>query len=196
MENVLLKGFENDVFDSQAVFRKILTAMANPGTIVKLDINLKCPCRLYCATGAILLTLLDFETLLWSDFKNLSEEITWTKFHTGAPFARSAKSALFALVSNPDNLNDISIFNKGTLKSPHDSTTLIIQVDSLNNEKKFCLSGPGIKSHAYLGMENIDKIIKNKAIDFNDNYPMGLDMIFVCRNRFAVIPRTTKVEVL
>ena len=58
------KGLHSEVFDSQKVFRQILNAMADPGTIMEIDIDLSCPENLHPASGAILLTILDFETRL------------------------------------------------------------------------------------------------------------------------------------
>ncbi len=63
----LMKGFDSEVFDSQAVFRHLLNAMAYPGTISGPGIPLACPERIHPCTGVLLLTLMDFETPFWTD---------------------------------------------------------------------------------------------------------------------------------
>ncbi len=68
----MLKGFDSEVFANQAVFRHLLMSMAYPGTIAELKLDLACPGRLSTAAGAVLLTLLDFETPLWTDLGELS----------------------------------------------------------------------------------------------------------------------------
>ena len=49
------KGFDSEVFDSQAVFRNLLLAMANPGTIAATGINMSCPGLIAPGAGALLL---------------------------------------------------------------------------------------------------------------------------------------------
>ena len=56
------KGFQSEIFDSQAIFRTVLDAMATPGKIMNLPIKIGPPKSLDPAAGAILMTLLDFET--------------------------------------------------------------------------------------------------------------------------------------
>ena len=58
-------AFADPVFESQAVFRRIMRAMAAPGTILVCGEALAPPAPLAPAAAAALLTLADFETPLW-----------------------------------------------------------------------------------------------------------------------------------
>ena len=192
----MLKGFASEVFDSQMVFRQILNAMANPGTIMDIGIALCSPESLHRASGAILLTLLDFETLLWSDLGNNSKAVKWIKFHTGTPYTNIKDKSLFALCTDYDNLEDPEFFNQGTIESPHQSTTLIIQTKGIDNRESIRLTGPGIKAQAFLRVQGVKELFLDQRAEIFKNYPLGIDMIFVCGSTFAAIPRTSRVEIL
>lgn len=192
----MLKGFASEVFDSQMVFRQVLNAMANPGTIMDIGIDLCTPGIIHPASGAILLSLLDFETPLWSDLGNNSKDIQWINFHTGTPYTYIKDKSLFALCSDCDNLEDPEFFNQGTIESPHQSTTLIIQTKGIDNRESIRLTGPGIKTQAFLRLQGVKEIFLNQRAEIFKNYPLGIDMIFVCDSTFAAIPRTSRLEVL
>ncbi len=65
--DVTLPGFADPVGQAQASFRAVLEAMARPGTLVPAGQGLVPPAPLDPATGAVLLTLVDHDTLLWLD---------------------------------------------------------------------------------------------------------------------------------
>lgn len=192
----MLKGFTSEGDDSQIIFRQVLAAMANPGTITDINIDLCTPKSLDPAAGAILLALLDFETPLWSDLDNNSEDIQWLKFHTGAPYTYIKNNALFGLCHEYDTLELPDTFNCGDIESPHESTTLIIQTRGINKKKNLCLTGPGIKNQTFLELKGIKQSFFNKRAEIFKDYPLGIDMIFVCATSFVAIPRTTKLEIL
>lgn len=191
----MLRGFKSETVDSQLVFRKLLSAMAHPGTIEQIDIDLICPGHLHNASGAILLSLLDYETPLWSDLENGSKEIQWLKFHTGAPFSHIKSNARFALATDYDHLDDPNLFHPGTLESPDHSATLLIQTRDLDNNGRIRLTGPGIKTDTFVKLAGIKEAFLNKRLKMNKMYPLGVDIIFICENRFLALPRTTVLEV-
>jgi len=196
MQNIVEKGFHSEVFDSQKVFRHLLNAMANPGIIMDIDVDLFCPGNLHHASGAISLALLDFETPLWSDLENESKEIQWIKFHTGAPYTYTKKTALFALCTDFKNLEEPQTFNQGNDESPHHSSTLIIETKKIDRKKKIRLTGPGIKTEIFIELKGIkDSFLTQRSL-LHKNYPLGVDMIFVWGSSFVAIPRTSKLEVL
>ena len=62
-DNIPLEtGFDDPVYESQIVFRKILKVMSEPGTIKKIKNKLSAPTPMMKATAAVCLTLMDFET--------------------------------------------------------------------------------------------------------------------------------------
>src|SRR3989339_213838 len=191
---MMLKGFVSDVFDSQAIFRKLLTAMANPGTLMDIGMDMACPDPLHPASGAVLLTLLDFETPFWSDVEHASEGVQWLRFHTNAPYTRLKHHSLFALCT--DTLEDPCLFNPGTIDSPDLSTTLIVQTKGISDAGRIRLSGPGIKAQKFLQLNGIpDEFFKHRS-KLCLSYPLGVDMIFVHGRTLTALPRTTQSEVL
>ncbi|MFH2058199.1 MAG: phosphonate C-P lyase system protein PhnH [Pseudomonadota bacterium] len=193
---MILNGFDSDTFDSQIVFRQILLAMASPGTIVDIGIDLVTPETIHSAAGAILLALLDFETPLWSDLENTSSSIQWLRFHTGAAITRLKQNAMFALVTDYDNFEYPALFNPGTIESPDISTTMIVQTRGLDDISRIKLTGPGIKNQTFLRLNGIREKFWSNRSELYNIYPLGVDMIFVCDTNLVAIPRTTKVEIL
>ena len=61
----LLRGFENAAFESNAVFRTILDAMAHPGRIYDLPLDLPAPAGLNKSATAFLLAMADMDTTIW-----------------------------------------------------------------------------------------------------------------------------------
>ena len=192
----MLKGLLSETRDTQTVFRKLLSAMASPGEIGQVDINLNCPGSLHPASGAILLTMLDYSTPFWSDLENGSKEIQWIRFHTGAPFVHMKSRALFALAVDYDRLVNPDSFNPGTLESPDHSTTLLVQTRGVGHNGRIRLTGPGIPSETYLKLGGIKETFLKRRATLIQDYPLGIDMIFISDDRFVAIPRTTVMEVL
>jgi alpha-D-ribose 1-methylphosphonate 5-triphosphate synthase subunit PhnH len=192
---MMLRGFDSEVFDSQTVFRQLLTSMAYPGTIVKMKINLTCPGRLSPAAGAVLLALLDYETSLWTDLDPGSPELKWLTFHTGAPVIHDPSGAGFALITDMDNLAGPGRFSPGTSESPDISTTLIIQTQGMDPGRPLRLTGPGIENETFIHLPGIPEPFWENRTQTNQAYPAGIDMIVVHEERFCAIPRTTRIAV-
>lgn len=192
---MMLKGFDSEVFDSQAVFRQLLISMAYPGTIAQLKMDLACPGRLSPAAGAVLLTLLDFETPLWTDLDPDSPELQWLTFHTGAPVTPDPAGAGFALITEINALTGPGRFNPGTAACPDISTTLVIQAQAMASGRHLRLTGPGIENETFIHVAGIpEPFWENRAVT-KQAYPSGIDMIVVHESRFCAIPRTTRINV-
>lgn len=192
----MLKGFVSEIFDSQTIFRKLLTAMANPGTLMDIGMDMVCPDPIHPASGGILLTLLDFETPFWSDIEPSSTGVQWLRFHTNAPYIRLKNYSMFALCTHAESLEDPGLFNPGTIESPDVSTTLIVQTKGISDAGRIRLSGPGIKSQKFLQLNGItDEFMRHRST-LCLSYPLGVDMIFVHGRTLVALPRTTQVEAL
>ncbi len=192
---MMQKGFDSEVFDSQAVFRNLLLAMANPGTIAATDINISCPERLQPGAGALLLTLLDFETVLWADLDPETPEMQWVHFYTGTRLTHAKNRAGFALLTDGEKLMDPGQFDPGTAASPDRSTTLVIQTRGMDQGPQLRLTGPGIEKETFIHLAGITTAFWDNRAMVNQAYPAGIDMVFVHAGRFAALPRTTKVTV-
>ncbi|MCM2284999.1 MAG: phosphonate C-P lyase system protein PhnH [Desulfobacula sp.] len=192
----MLKGFDSDVFDSQAVFRKLLTAVANPGTLMDINIDLTCPEGIHPASGGVLLTLMDSETPFWSDMEHASAGVQWLRFHTGAPYTRLKHHSSFALCTHCDHLEDPALFNPGTMESPDTATTLVIQTRGMDDTGRIRLTGPGLGKPKFLNLKGVKPDFLQNRSELCRSYPLGVDMIFICDRTLAALPRTTKAEVL
>jgi alpha-D-ribose 1-methylphosphonate 5-triphosphate synthase subunit PhnH len=190
------KGFQSETYDSQAIFRTVLDAMATPGRIMELPIKIQPPQGIDPAAGAILMMLLDFETPLWSNLDHDSAAIQWLRFHTGTPFTQAKKKSAFVLCTDYEDLGDLEDYSMGTIESPHQSTTLIVQTKGIVEKGALRLTGPGIQTHTDLKLTGIANRFFKKRARILDSYPLGVDLIFVCGTVFVAIPRTTKVAVL
>ena len=61
IDNIPLEtGFDDPVYESQIVFRKILKVMSEPGTIKKIKNKLSAPAQMMKATAAVCLTFMYF----------------------------------------------------------------------------------------------------------------------------------------
>ena len=189
-------AFADPVFDSQTAFRAVLDAMARPGRIVACGEALTPPPPLARAAAATLLALVDFETALWiaPDFPARAGIADYLTFYTGARLASAPYAGAFALALAGAAPLDLAEFAQGTADYPDRSTTLILQVDTLEAGPKLKLCGPGIKGEAALSLSPlpaglIDALAANRAA-----FPRGVDLILAAEARLAALPRSTRVE--
>jgi alpha-D-ribose 1-methylphosphonate 5-triphosphate synthase subunit PhnH len=192
---MLAPGFSDPVLASQAVFRTVMEAMARPGTIAELDVAITSPAPLGVAAAALALTLLDFETLFWLDpmLAAAPDVDGWLKFHTGAPRAADPASAAFAFVATSATVPGFDAFDLGSIEYPDRATTLVLEVETLNDGDVFHLSGPGIKESrtfaaAPLPADFADRMAANRAL-----FPRGVDIVLTCGRRLAALPRSVQL---
>ena len=146
-------------------------------------------------TAAIALTLFDHDTPLWLDARmsESSDVVKWLKFHTGAPVVQDSSIASFALISDGGALPSLERFALGTSEYPDRSTTLILQVDSLDSGRSFELRGPGIAGVATLKasikpFDMFERLRINEAL-----FPRGVDVVLVADDAVVAVPRTARV---
>lgn len=192
--NSLHPAFTEPVHDAQRAFRVLLEAMSHPTRIVSLDLDLRAPAPLHSAAAAVCLTLLDFETQLWTDLDVDAAALGWLRFHCGCPVVSQAGCADFALVIDCHKMLRIDQFRPGVQEYPEKSTTLIVQVDGLASYggKSFC--GPGIESTSRLRVDGLPDHFWAGWQRQTMEYPLGVDVIFVCGDSLAALPRTTWIE--
>jgi len=195
MTAALEPGFADPARDSQRVFRAVMNAMARPGAVVALDAGLTPPDPLAPGAAALALALCDFETPVWLDPALANPEtLAWLRFHTGAPVVAAPDKAAFAFVASPLGLPDLEAFALGTPEYPDRSTTVIVQVRSLDAGAGWRLSGPGIDGAAMLAPALLPRDFVARRAALRPLFPRGLDFIFVADARAAALPRTTSIE--
>lgn len=189
-------GFENPVFDAQTVFRAVMDAMARPGFVRSLPVLAAPPAPLSPNTAAVALALCDHDTPLWLDVPLQSSPAvkSWLGFHTGAPLARTADEAHFAIASSAGELMSLDNFAQGTQEYPDRSATLVLQVESLSSGARLLLDGPGIEKTADLSPLPLPRHFVEQWKQNNQRFPRGIDVIFVAPEGVACLPRTTRIQ--
>lgn len=191
----LAPGFNDPVMDSQSTFRIILEAMARPGRIFNLPVLPETPSPLYPSAGAICLSLLDLDTPVWLDDALFKKEIRqYLGFHCGCPFTPNGKEASFALAGDCRNIPALESFALGSMEYPETSTTLIIQVESLENKPGVRFSGPGIENEEYIAATGLPGGFWREVRANNSLFPRGVDIFLVGPGSVCGAPRTVQVE--
>lgn len=189
-------GFDEPVADAQAVFRRILDATAHPGRIaaVPADILPETDVGLSCAAAALALTLLDLDTPVWLG-ADLAHAGNFLRFHCGTPLVDSPSECRFAFVSDIQRLPALTEFDMGTPDFPERSTTLVIEVPDLADASGLELRGPGIRTRSHLRIGEVPDDFWHRRAALAPLFPLGIDLVFTCGQRLAVLPRTTFVEI-
>jgi len=189
-------GFADPVFEAQAAFRAVMDAIARPGTIAR-DLRLpRPPAPLTPEAGAVALTLCDADTPVWLDAALREERgvAGWLGFQTGAPIVREPADAHFAFVADPANLPAFENFAQGSQEYPDRSATLVLQVESFEGGETLKLEGPGIERVATLSPRPLPRHFVEQWAQNHARFPRGIDLILVCREGLAALPRTTKIS--
>lgn len=190
-------AFADPVFQSQAVFRAIMRAMATPGTRFDCGIALSPPGPLAPAAAAALLTLADYETPLWiaPSFAAASGRAVadYLVFHTGAPLARSADKAVFALVDLVADDLRLEDFALGDAEYPDRSTTVVAQSAVFGEGSRLRLGGPGVRGHAELSAAPLPRDFLVQWRANRSRFPLGVDLILASETEFVGLPRTLAI---
>ncbi|MGE6470097.1 phosphonate C-P lyase system protein PhnH [Serratia proteamaculans] len=190
----LLTGFAQPIEQSQQAFRLILKALSEPGHIVTLP---ESPAwgSLNAASTAALLTLADQETPIQLCLALESEQVlTNIRFHSGAPLANNPEEVCFALFDTQLQAADLQALPHGSEISPEFSTTVVVQLDNLEQGTALRLTGPGIEQQRVIS-PSLPPVLLDYLINRPQRFPLGLDFLLTCGERLLALPRTTHVEV-
>ncbi|MGO3354682.1 MAG: phosphonate C-P lyase system protein PhnH [Halomonas sp.] len=197
-------ALDDAVHHGQRLFRQLLSAMAEPGTIEELSLSpLPEGVGLSRAAWGVLLALCDLDSRVWIaselDRDGMAEAIA---FHTGARIVTQADQADFALLT-PQSCQNLPIFAEGSDTYPDRSTTLLVVLEALgssaedrriNNADRWRLSGPGILDTRVLELDASAGALMTRLTANRGSFPCGLDAILTCSGRLVAIPRSTRIE--
>jgi alpha-D-ribose 1-methylphosphonate 5-triphosphate synthase subunit PhnH len=188
-------GFSDPVLDSQDAFRGCLTALATPGTIVRLGGGTEPIPGVDAAAGTLLMALLDQDTRLWLSPGIHAERVAMNlKFHTGCLMAAAPSEADFALVASADDLPVLDTFSAGTEEYPERSAIIVLQVPELRGDG-WRLTGPGILDEARLSVPALGKAFLAQWERNHRRFPRGVDLYLTCGESLCGLPRTTRIQV-
>ena len=91
---------------------------------------------------------------------------------------------------------DLSQFSKGTHEYPDRSTTMVIQTEQLRGDLGVTLRGPGILAEHRLGVASLGADFWQQMIASRNDFPLGIDVIFVGPETIAAIPRSTQIHLM
>lgn len=194
VSNTLIAGFSDPVQHGQQIFRDLLKAMSEPGTLIERSLTESQPEQMDSATWQLCLSLLDADTPVWLSpaLRDSDSILSNLRFHCQCSFVDSPAEADFA-IANHNELPYLSDLNWGTAEYPDRSTTLVIQVPALSSEPFWTLTGPGIKTQRDLRIAGLPEHFRNELILSRQRFPQGIDSIFCCGNRLTALPRTTSI---
>lgn len=192
---VLARGFDDPVGESQAAFRAAMWALARPGGVEALATDLNPPAPISPEAAALALALCDYETPLWLDeaLAAAPEVADFLRFHTGAAILEEPGEARFAIISDPLEMPDFRAFPQGSPEFPDASATLIVQVAGFS-DARFILEGPGIKGQTPFGAAPLPgdfaaRMAANRAL-----FPRGVDLLLAGPGGVAGLPRSVTIK--
>lgn len=170
----------------QKIFRALMEVMSRPGKVE----NLTAITQSDSALRAILPALLDAEVSL-CDHADLLDAADWPLLQCRQQLVDQADYIVCDGKQPADYQPKI-----GTLSSPELSATLIIKVDDLQHgEANLSLSGPGINGVCQIRVSGLDQTWLQQREQWNDAFPLGVDILLVDDSHVMAWPRTTKIEV-
>lgn len=180
----------DEVFDTQAVFRKVLEAMSNPTRTISVAEQMEKLFGNHRAFLALGMTLLDNEVTFSAcgdaNFRNDFQLVTLSQ-------EKAVSEADYLFVTDAKNLPEVLAQAKcGTLVDPHKSATLLIR-DNGETTETMALYDPGIDEETTFSCSSLVR----RALELRDQqeyeYPMGVDLIFVTDDgAVTCIPRLVR----
>lgn len=174
-------------------FRRVLDAMARPGTVHDVP-GVVPPPELSAAAGAVLLVLCDADTRLWLPRRLAGSAVErWLAFHTNLQPVSERSQADFAL-GRWEDLAGLADWPAGTPDHPDRSATLIVELDALEGGPELRLSGPGVKGTRPFA----PTLPAGAALELaasHRRFPLGLDLLLAAGERIAGLPRSTAIGV-
>lgn len=189
-------GFGDPVHDAQQTFRAVLDALARPTRPVMISPKVAGPGSLTPAAAAVLLTLCDDSTALWLDDRIRSgrdDVEAWLAFHASAPVVTQPSQAMFAVVSAPPALPDLSMFAEGSDEAPHTSATIIVLDAHGTSNRTLMADGPGIENPTSWAVPAFPADFPQQWADNHARFPRGIDLIIAGSGTVVGLPRTTRL---
>ncbi|MGC1174531.1 phosphonate C-P lyase system protein PhnH [Polaromonas sp.] len=188
----LSAGFADPVHDAQTAFRRALEALSRPGRRFALGRPVE-GLALRAAMAHLLLALTDDDTLVWWQ-QDDGRSSDWLRFHTGAGLAGTTQQAAFAVLMDAGSMPALDSFPAGPVASPERSTTLLVEVPSLETGPAVEWRGPGIQDRQTVCIAGLPDNFWAQWQANHAAFPQGVDIVFTCAGFALGLPRTTRVR--
>jgi alpha-D-ribose 1-methylphosphonate 5-triphosphate synthase subunit PhnH len=189
------------VHDLQSVYRKLVDSTSRPGLISDLRKEaalVEEEDQKGCSASVLLiaLTLFDQE-VSFKVFSPKADTVTQTINQLTYAKPTEAKKADFLLILHDAEKGcfEEAIINAkaGTLKNPHSSAFIIVEVESVTSGEALLLKGPGIHTTELVHLDIIENWVESR-LEKNKEYPLGIDLIFIDQHhQLLALPRTTQI---
>lgn len=171
------------VQDTQKVFREMLAAMANPGSVRNIKEQAEKWNQKEGALAALGCVVLDQEKSMFVEknprFADLLHDLTLSE-------EERLEEADYVFLSSELNYASmeeiIKNVKKGTYADPQESTTIFVFCESLKGTEEMCISGPGIQGEKQIQTTCYIKNVLSIRQNLNIEYPLGVDFFFVTEN--------------
>lgn len=195
VQTEIIPGLQSPVLDAQHLFRQLLDAMSQPGTIFTTDIGKQHPEGLHPASYVTLLSILDQDTplKLAASVDNAAIRDS-LRFHNYIPLVDDVSAADFVVCNEADR-PDLETLNAGTEAWPDQSSTLIIQCESFYKGAIYRATGPGIEKTRKFRCSAFNEALIHQREKLAQRFPLGIDLILTCGSEFFCIPRSTILQV-
>jgi alpha-D-ribose 1-methylphosphonate 5-triphosphate synthase subunit PhnH len=191
---VIEGGFANPVHDAQRVFAAVMNAFAMPGNVEAVTGFAIPPAPMNAVAGAICCTLCDADTPVWLGPRLRTDAISgWLSFQTGAQVTDDPAQAVFAVLDDVAVMPALERFAQGSQEYPDRSTTLILQVETLETGEPLDLRGPGIRDAAIIAPAPLPPHFLTQWQLNRKLFPRGVDLVLATADAICCLPRTTQI---
>ncbi|MBO9355068.1 phosphonate C-P lyase system protein PhnH [Bordetella petrii] len=187
-------GFADAVTQSQQTFRAALQAMAHPGSIQAIAADCGVPPGLSPAMTAMLLALADADAPVWLPPGVAEATRQFLRFHCGCPLVEDPAQARFAAVPAGHAAPGLAQCHPGEPAYPDTSTTLLLEVASLQDGAPVTLSGPGIATRRELRAAGLPAGFWTQWHANHRIFPLGVDVFLIQGHQLCGLPRTVQAE--
>ncbi|MDP2817824.1 MAG: phosphonate C-P lyase system protein PhnH [Polaromonas sp.] len=190
-QHAVSAGFGDPVHEAQVAFRAVLEALSRPGQ--RMAIGRPVPgLGLGPALAHLLLALTDDDTPVW--WQQPGSAADWLRFHTGASVAAAPSHAAFAVIGDVVAMPALEAFSAGSVESPEQAATLLIEVPSLSEGPAVEWHGPGIRDMQTVRLAGLPDSFWTQWQANHAAFPQGVDIVFTCTDTALGLPRTTRVR--
>jgi alpha-D-ribose 1-methylphosphonate 5-triphosphate synthase subunit PhnH len=187
-------GYDDPALGSHQTFRALFAAMERPGQIVTIHENPDAPDVFNSASAATCLTLLDYETPVWTDVDWMSPAIYWLQFDCESSVVTEPCMANFAIVTKPASMPDLDYFRVGRYGYPEKATTMIVQVDDIVPGAYNTYSNIFFDRTAQLELRGVPDKFWNQWQYISGLYPLGIDIFFTCDDVLISLPKINRIK--
>jgi alpha-D-ribose 1-methylphosphonate 5-triphosphate synthase subunit PhnH len=166
----------------QAVYRKLLAAFSYPGEIADFGAG--------CTWQAVLATLCDDAATL-ADPGGILDASTRAFLRCGQAAPAEADFVLLRATEPPAELTP----RLGDLENPeHGATVVLVGEDLRAGPLRIVLTGAGVETERELRVTGFHPGWLRRREEWNENFPMGVDLILCDARSIVALPRTTAVR--